>query len=78
MVAVSFFQQNFTFFLNKSWEIFGNLQFSPVNLNHFLVFGKFHQISGYDKIKNSNSVHDCHDFCSTNFEDFLVENLGMF
>ncbi len=59
-------------------EIFGNLGFSPVNLTNFLVFGKFHQISGYHKIKNPNSVHDCHDFSSTIFLDVLVENLGIF
>jgi hypothetical protein len=78
MVAVSFFQQIFTFFLNKSWEIFGNLGFAPVNLKILLAFRKIHQISGREKIKNPNSVHDWHDFCSTNFADILAENLGIF
>jgi len=78
MVPVSFFQQIFTFFHDKSWEIFGNLGFSRVNLTNFLVFGKIHQISGYPTIKNPNSVHDWHDFCSTNFVDFFVESLGTF
>jgi hypothetical protein len=50
MVAVNFFQQIFTFFLDKSWEIFGYLGFSHVNLTYFLVFGKIRQISGYEKI----------------------------
>jgi hypothetical protein len=58
MVPVSFFQQIFKFFLHKSWETFGNLGFSYVNLTNFLVFRKIHQISGYPKIKNPNSVHD--------------------
>jgi len=30
------------------------------------------------KLKNPNSIHDWHDFCSTNFAEFLVENLGSF
>jgi hypothetical protein len=30
------------------------------------------------KLKNPNSIHDWHDFCSTNFVEFLVENLGSF
>jgi hypothetical protein len=30
------------------------------------------------EIKNPNSVHDWHDFCSTNFADILAENLGIF
>ncbi len=37
MVVVSFFQQIFTIFRNKSWDFFLHLGFSGVNLTNFLV-----------------------------------------